>query len=101
MWGANRVASQPCPREYFQDLQSHGDICVYSIFISKYMYIHIYIFIYTYAYTHRNGKNMGTLFSQSSLSYTSVPDRSAISPVLVFRHACNDAFWNILGTTEG
>lgn len=96
--GYFRVVGQPCPREYFQDLQSHIDTCVYNILTCKCIYFNI--FIYTYAYTHRSSKNMERLFSQSSLNYTGTPDRSAISSVLVFRHTYNDAFWNILGTIE-
>ena len=40
---------------------------------------------------------MGKPFSQFSWSYTGTPNRSA---VVSFRHTCNDAFWNILGTIK-
>lgn len=48
-----RVASQSCPREYFQDLQSHRDTCIYNILIHKCMIsIHISIYLHIHTHTH-------------------------------------------------
>lgn len=61
--------------------------------------MHTHIFIHFHIHPQER-QSCGRPLSQSCLTYTGIPDRSTISSALVFRHICNAAFWNILGTIK-